>query len=167
MFAWYAPENIPLLLLDDGIAPEAERVAALAALTSVSLLTPSPETTSGPTVTLHRLVQAVMRHRLAAQDAAEATRDAAVARLSALFPSGAYRNPVNWPQCRALLPHVRVLVERLGFSYETLELAELLSSVDNFLDGSGDTASAVALSRRCLEIRERVLGKSIPIRSPA
>ncbi len=154
---WFAPEAIPLLLLDDDNAPAPERANALAALTNVSLLTRAPDTAAGPAVAVHRLVQAVMRNRLAASNDAEGPRNLALARLAEVFPY-AFNDPGAWPLCRTLLPHVRTLEPRCTSDQTVPELATLLNYAASFLQGSGDASAALPLYRHALNSRERVLG---------
>ncbi len=84
LFAWFAPEAIPLALADADVMPETEREAAVIALRGVSLLTPAPDGACGPAVSVHRLVQAVMRARLADRSATETVRTGALAGLNRL-----------------------------------------------------------------------------------
>jgi tetratricopeptide (TPR) repeat protein len=159
-FAWYAPEAIPLLLLDK--ASMIETTEAVAALVAVSLVTRADDTAAGPAVTVHRLVQTVMRQRLAERGADAAAREQATARLAAVFPKDAFRAPAPWPRCRALLQHVSAMSAKTPPADATATLAYVLGETDSFLDGSGDTKNAVVFSRRALEIRERVLGAEHP-----
>jgi tetratricopeptide (TPR) repeat protein len=162
LFAWFAPEGIPLLLLDDNIAPGAARAEALAALINVSLVTPAPEGGAGPGVMVHRLVQAVMRNRLAAKGADAASREQAVVCIAEALPKGTFRNPELWQRCRALLPHLRTMLVRVDPAYATTTFADVLSSADVFLQGSGDAAGAIIFSRRSLDVYKHVLGAEHP-----
>ncbi|HME22259.1 MAG TPA: FxSxx-COOH system tetratricopeptide repeat protein [Acetobacteraceae bacterium] len=158
--AWFAPDGIPLLLLDDAIAPEPERAEALAALVHLSLVTPAADTAAGPAVNVHRLVQMVARHRLADPGTAEATPERALSRLAEVFPY-AFNDAEPWPVCRALLPHVRAIDERLDPDQAAADRA-LLNLAGSFLQGSGDAAGALPLYHRALQSRERVLGPEHP-----
>jgi tetratricopeptide (TPR) repeat protein len=161
LFAWLAPEAIPLALADAEVMPEAAREAAVMALRGVSLLTLAPEGACGPAVSVHRLVQAVMRARLAERSGTEAARTGALAALDRAFPDDTYQDPTNWPRCRELMPHLRTLLEHLGDEH-SLTLANLSTKADNYLDGSGASADAVFFSRRALAAREHVLGPEHP-----
>jgi tetratricopeptide (TPR) repeat protein len=161
LFAWFAPEAIPLSLADAEVMPEAEREAAVIALRGVSLLTPAPDGACGPAVSVHRLVQAVMRARLDASGKSGAALSRAVARLAAIFPYG-YRDAAVWPICRQLLPHQRALVAHVIPNDDTSDIAKLLNLAGSFLEGSGDAAGALPLYRRALDSRERVLGNEHP-----
>jgi tetratricopeptide (TPR) repeat protein len=159
--AWYAPERIPLLLLDDSVASDEDRTEGLAALTGVSLITADPTVEGSPTVSVHRLVQAVMRHRLAQQGNDAASREAAVERLTATF-SFAFNEPLKWTLWRRLLPHQTALAARVPPDKETAVLTSLLDRTGSFLQDSGDARAALPLKRRALEGRERVLGPDHP-----
>jgi hypothetical protein len=161
LFAWLAPETIPLALADADAMPAAEREAAVIALRAVSLLTPAPDGACGPAAAVHRLVQAVMRARLTERSEAEAARAGALGALDRALPNDTFRDPTKWPRCRELMPHVRRLLEYVGDEH-TLALAELCVNADNFLDGSGASADAVFFSRRALVALERVLGPDHP-----
>jgi hypothetical protein len=158
--AWFAPERIPLMLLDSAMREE-EREAALAALTAVSLVTAGNEADVVATVSVHRLVQAVVRGRLAARGEDAAVRDAALGRLVAAFPYG-YRDAAVWPLCRLLLPHQQALAERLAASEPGAGLSELLNLAACFIEGSGDASAALPLYRRAAEGFERKLGPDHP-----
>jgi tetratricopeptide (TPR) repeat protein len=161
LFAWLAPERIPLSLLDDSIGKAAEREDGLVALISVSLVTVETDAADVPVASVHRLVQATMRNRLAARGEADAARDRAVGRLVSAFPD-AYNNPVHWPLCRLLLPHQRAVAARIEAGLETADLAVLLGRAGSFHLGSGDAAGALPLHRRALAVAERVLGPEHP-----
>jgi tetratricopeptide (TPR) repeat protein len=154
LFAWVAPEQIPLALLD---LPTEARAESLAALRSLSLVSLAVETAAGLAVTVHRLVQAVMRDRLAAKGVAEASRSLALHRFAGMFPY-AFNEPTHWPLCRVLLPHTYALVARLTPDDQTPELPLLLNRVGNCLGAMGDAGGALPLYRRALERNERVLG---------
>ena len=110
---------------------------------------------------VHGLVQGVERLRAAAEGAEAAARDHALARLTGAFPDSS-NDPSHWPLCRLLLPHQRVLTERLGEDDGPPNHATLLHRTGSFLEGSGDAAAALPLFRRALEGRERVLGAEHP-----
>ncbi len=70
LLAHVAPDQIPLWLIPDAVMPEEERDEALEALAGLSLVAREPLADGTPAVSVHRLVQAVMRRRL--QQAGEA-----------------------------------------------------------------------------------------------
>jgi hypothetical protein len=107
LFAWFAPDDIPLDLIGAEIMSEAARADAVAALCEVSLLEVGYD--AGATlVSVHRLAQTVMGDRLAERGEAEATAAQALALVADAFPAGDDdRNPSDvrsWPACTALRP---------------------------------------------------------------
>ncbi|HVM86131.1 MAG TPA: TIR domain-containing protein, partial [Candidatus Binatia bacterium] len=163
LFAWLAPEAIPLALVDAEAMAEAERDAGLMALAHLSLVTRQADGALGPSVGVHRLVQAVMRAGLAEQGRTEAARDAAVAALARHFPGGAYRDTRDWPVCAALLPHVESLVALIEADWASPNLGEALNRAGGFLHGRGLLHAAEPLFRRALEVSERMLGPEHPL----
>ena len=77
LLAYVAPDQIPLWLIPETVMPEEERDEALDALARLSLVAREPLADGTPAVSVHRLVQAVMRKRL--QQAGEAAANAAQA----------------------------------------------------------------------------------------
>jgi hypothetical protein len=121
LLAFLAPEPIPLTLLlsigrPSGL-PEvtvrggsllSDPVAAgdaIAALRRYSLVSPAGD----DLVVVHRLVQAITRSRLPAEDVAQ-WEQAAVALIEAAIPADSGL-PATWPTCAVLLPHVRTALD--------------------------------------------------------
>ena len=104
---------------------EIEKGEAVAALAEVSLVTRETLDDGSPAISLHRLVQEVMRRRLgegAAETAALATRLVADAYP---FQTDDVR---NWPACRRLEAHAAAV---LAFAPDTGEAAEKTSHLLN------------------------------------
>ena len=172
--AWYADTPIPRALVMDGAAEVlalAERFGpvmplsgpvvaelrmrdALTGLARYSMILDAIDTT----FRVHGLVQTVERVRGEDEGLDEKARDRALVSLAAIFPNDAYRKPALWPGCRALLPHLHMLLVRVGPAYVTTTMADLLATADKFLDGSGDTFGPIAYAQKALEIRRLVLG---------
>ena len=123
LLAFLAPEPVPLtvLLAGDGAAgrlsPEVAAAVggllgdpvaagdAIAALRRYSLVTPAGD----GLVLVHRLVQAITRAQLSA-DEADRWGQAAAALVEAAVPADA-RLPAAWPVCAVLLPHARAVLD--------------------------------------------------------
>ena len=123
LLAFLAPEPVPLtvLLAGDGAAGRlspavaaavggllGDAVAAgdaIAALRRYSLVTPAGD----GLVLVHRLVQAITRAQLPA-DEADWWGQAAAALVEAAVPADA-RLPAAWPVCAVLLPHARAVLD--------------------------------------------------------
>ena len=123
LLAFLAPEPVPLavLLAGDGAAgrlsPQVAAVVggllgdavaagdAIAALRRYSLVTPAGD----GLVLVHRLVQAITRAQLPA-DEAHWWEQAAAALVEAAVPADP-DSPVAWPVCAVLLPHARAVLD--------------------------------------------------------
>ena len=123
LLAFLAPEPVPLtvLLAGDGAAGRlspavaaavgsllGDAVAAgdaIAALRRYSLVTPAGD----GLVLVHRLVQAITRAQLPAEEA-DGWGQAAAALVEAAVPA-APRLPAAWPVCAVLLPHARAVLD--------------------------------------------------------
>lgn len=110
LLAFFAPDQIPLWLIPDAVLPETARDDAIAALSAVSLLEWEDLSDGTPGMSVHRLVQEVMRARLAESGnredvAAEATRLV----YAAYDRSGSLETPARnthlLPHALAILPH--------------------------------------------------------------
>jgi Domain of unknown function (DUF4062)/Tetratricopeptide repeat len=123
LLAFLAPEPVPLavLLAGDGAAgrlsPEVAAAVggllgdpvaagdAIAALRRYSLVTPAGD----GLVLVHRLVQAITRAQLPAEEA-DWWGQAAAALVEAAVPADP-RLPAAWPACAVLLPHARAVLD--------------------------------------------------------
>ena len=156
--AFLAPDRIPLAIVTADMMPEIEKGEAVAALAEVSLVTRETLDDGSPAISLHRLVQEVMRRRLgegAAEAATLATRLVADA-----YPSGD-NDPSdvrNWPACRRLEAHAASV---LAFAPDTGEAAQktslLLNQYALHLKARADYAQAEPLYRRALAVGEAKL----------
>jgi tetratricopeptide (TPR) repeat protein len=159
-FAFLAPEHIPLDLVAEAVADEDERAEALMALAGVSLV--EHKHAEAPAVSVHRLVQAATRARLADRQAAHAER--ATLCLAQAFPELAYGNPNVWPQCAMLLPHVLALADcyRAG-KHEMPEAGgRLFDLAAGYLHARGAYGEAEPLFRTAVAVKERVHGRGDP-----
>ena len=123
LLAFLAPEPVPLALLLAGDAA-ADRLSAevaaavgdllgdevaagdaIAALRRYSLVTPAGD----GLVLVHRLVQAITRAQLSAEEA-HGWEQAAAALVEAAVPANS-QLPATWPVCAVLLPHARAVLD--------------------------------------------------------
>jgi tetratricopeptide (TPR) repeat protein len=154
-----APDRIPMLLVEGAIDDEGERLEALAALAEVSLVKHDPFDDGTKAVTVHRLVQAVARARLEADDLAQEVAERIVERLSTIYPDDAFDNPKSWPLCRQLTPHLLAYqAASLNGTPITGDWAYLLGRAGAYFHIQRDLAGARALYERALEIFETSLG---------
>ncbi|MAG35012.1 MAG: ATP/GTP-binding protein [Dehalococcoidia bacterium] len=165
--AFLAPDAIPRDLLSGGAEhlpePLATAVvdplslnAAVAALRRYSLLRAGEQGLS-----LHRLVQAVVRERLAAE-AQETWATAAVQLVLGAFPSES-DDPQTWSECERLLPHALAAAEQaeaLGVAPEATSW--LLDRTAMYQRGRAAFGEARVLFERALGMSEEALGPDHP-----
>jgi len=160
LFAFLAPDQIPLALIKMDGANLTEPLAALkrnpfrldeaiAALKSYSLIDVRDEL-----VSVHRLVQAVVRGRLEENEKAE-WANTAVCLLANSFPSDS--EYVNWPESASLLPHALLSTEyaqAMGVSEECT--FRLLTKVGAYLCEIGQYNEAHIVHERAMKIAARI-----------
>ena len=158
-----APERIPLTLVEGAIADEAERTAALLALTEMSLVKRDPFEDGTPAVTVHRLVQTVACVRAKGAGRAASAVERVTLRLAAIYPDDGYQNPASWPLCEQLTPHLPLgRVTDITGEAGSADTAALLGVVANYFRGRAFYSQAEPLLERALAIREAALGPDHP-----
>ena len=166
--AYLAPDNIPRSLIHgacDYLPPDIydlinDTIAfnkGLKELNQYSLVTAQTNTLS-----VHRLVQAVVRDRLRT-DERELWSQAAVQSVNASFSNEGLNNPKVWPQCAALLSHAMAVTGHADAMKVAMEsVATLSSKMATYLQGRASYPEAEPLFRRALEIRKAQLGDDHP-----
>jgi len=159
-FAFLAPERIPLDLVADAVADEDDRAEAIGALAGVSLVE-HDFTGERPAVSVHRLVQAAMRARLAERQAATGHAEGVTNALAQAFPELAHGNPKVWPQCAELLPHVLALFDYYRSGKQPVPEAggTLFDSAAGYLHARGAYGEAEPLFRIAVGVREHIHGR--------
>ncbi|GGT55220.1 tetratricopeptide repeat protein [Streptomyces kurssanovii] len=162
LLAWYAPDQIPPILLD-GPADPPTLNAALGLLTAYSMITPDLAT---GTLALHRLVQALARtpdpddpHRT--PHLVDQARTHATTQLYTALPA-TWDNPATWPTWRTLLPHIEALAVHAPADTDTETTAHILGLTGLFLNNQGQLTRAISHLRRALADDMRVLGEDHP-----
>jgi tetratricopeptide (TPR) repeat protein len=110
LLAFFAPDKIPLWLIPEDVLSEKQREDALAALTSVSLAAHDNLPDGAPAVSVHRLVQEVMRGRLRNSGRFEDAAALAIRLIHAAYDASnsfesAPRNTAWLPHALAAVPH--------------------------------------------------------------
>jgi hypothetical protein len=161
MTAYLAPEPVPRCffrtLADTSTAGQKRVDDAVAALHSYSLVN-----ATGDAVSVHRLVQKVVRDRLAADGQQAAARHAveAVSHAAPAHPD----LPENWPRWSALAPHVTALSSCLSV-LGPLDRARgigLLNATCEFFLEAGVTDRALGLAQRAEEMSRALLDPDHP-----
>jgi tetratricopeptide (TPR) repeat protein len=128
----------------------------LAVVGRYSLATVTPKT-----VSMHRLVQAVIQARLGEQGERR-WAEVAVGLMRASFPSSS-REVATWPTCQRLLPHVQAVARHAERHRVAGEQAGwLLDRASSYLRERGQYRQARPLAERALEIGEAALGPDHP-----
>ncbi len=127
----------------------------IAVLRSLSLVQRQPETR---TLSMHRLVQAVLREQMSEPEQAEWLRRV-VAALNAVFPDVTHE---AWGQCERLLPHVLTVATAIPDCAGDRELAEALQKAADYLCDRAQYEQAEPLYQRALRIGKQVWGPAHP-----
>ncbi|MFJ6588828.1 tetratricopeptide repeat protein, partial [Streptomyces griseoviridis] len=159
--AWLAPDDIPhSLLTPPGTDPDdiAEAVGTLAAYSMV--------TNAGTTVSVHRLVQTVLRNPQTTDDTQPTPhlqgRDRAEqAVLHSLTPPQGQDTPTQ-DQWDTLTPHLVTLAATRPTAHHNAPLANAYQTAGNRLHQQGHIARAIPLYEATLTQREQVLGDTHP-----
>ncbi len=112
------------------------------------------------TLTMHRMVQAVIRDGLDASLRVHWASRAA-ASVARIFPDPTELG--HWSRCEQLLSHAQMCfywIDRLGVA--TLEAASLLNRLGYYLDERGQYEKVEPIYRRALDIRTALLGAEHP-----
>jgi tetratricopeptide (TPR) repeat protein len=129
------------------------RMLAVVGRYSLATVTPT-------TVSVHRLVQAVIQARL--DEGERRWAETAVGLLRACFPNESWE-VATWPTCERLLPHVLAAVghaERLGVA--GVQAGWLLDRAANYLHERGLYREARPIAERALRVTEAALGPADP-----
>jgi tetratricopeptide (TPR) repeat protein/DNA-binding CsgD family transcriptional regulator len=113
------------------------------------------------TLSIHRLVQAVLVDAMTEQEREQWRRRAIVA-LNVLFPEVRNQGWELWEQCSHLLPHVLIVAANATPRTHTLELASLLNKAADYLGQRAQYEQAEPLYQRALSIYEQALGREHP-----
>jgi tetratricopeptide (TPR) repeat protein len=165
--AFLAPDEIPLEMLGEGAEhiPEplastaSDRLAmnrAIRVLKRYSLID-----VSGESLSVHRLVQAVVRDRLG-EDEEKRWAETAVRLLNAAFPLESH-DVRTWHLCSHLLPHALAAAahaEAREVAHE--ETSHILNETSTYLRGRAEFVEAKAQYERALALAEEVYGRDHP-----
>lgn len=155
--AWLAPDNIPRTLLVP-LAPD--RVAldeALGVLHAYSMVT-----FSGPDVTIHRLLQAVLRNFQAAPGSTPRGRTETERILrTAVYPDG-NDEPAPNDRWQHLIPHLIACAFTSPSGSRTDEALSAYQTAADYLKEMGQELRAIPLFQAVLSQHERALGSGHP-----
>lgn len=165
--AFFAPDEIPLEVIRDGndrlpeplssaVANELEFDEAISALRRHSLVE-----LTGNALSVHRLVQAMVRNRMVTSDRQQWVESAAGIVRKAFPPQS---NDVRtWPICARLFPHASTVTAHCEAEESKSEFgAELLSESALYLYGRADYLGARSHTERALKTFEAIHGLDHP-----
>ena len=163
LLAFFAPDDIPIAFFDSvyefnefnsfGEDPDASE-DGIASLNTYSLVK-----VNGDSLSIHRLVQAVIRDRF--EDQGNRWAELAVRIVTQLWPDS--NDPGNWFECDRLLPHATVCTNHAVLRrVETEEVALLAIKVGFYFNQRGVYAEAEPLLQKALSIYQTVLGENHP-----
>ncbi|MGD1224843.1 tetratricopeptide repeat protein, partial [Streptomyces krungchingensis] len=175
VLAYYAPDSLPRRVLSSSFPSDQDVDHALGVLAAYSMITLDDET-----VTVHRLVQTVLRSTTPAPTPRPRRRrfwtalhrsrpagpphpsEAAVKWLHAAVPSGSPEDVQSWPDWTRLLPHVQAVDKYHEGVSELAALAALLNRTAFYLRARGQASQALPLAERALAVSEAVFGPEHP-----
>jgi tetratricopeptide (TPR) repeat protein len=128
---------------------------AIAVLRRLSLVQRHTETR---TLSIHRLVQAVLRERMGEQEQVLWLKRVIDA-LNAVFPEVSFK---VWKQCERLLPHMLAASNALPDQAGGQELAEVVRKAADYLYVRVQYKQVEPLYQRALRIQEQILGSEHP-----
>jgi tetratricopeptide (TPR) repeat protein len=134
---------------------ELEWNGVIAVAGSYSLLSRQPE---AQTLSMHRLVQAVLLQQMSEQEQADWLQRTIVA-LNAVYPETA---PNVWDLCERLLPHVLTCGDAVPDHVGNLQVVEMLRKAADYLRVRAQFKLAGSLYQRAVHIGEQVLGPEHP-----
>jgi tetratricopeptide (TPR) repeat protein/transcriptional regulator with XRE-family HTH domain len=164
--SFLAPDTIPEELIVRGasqlgsllqalVADPLQYNAALKALLAYSLIRRNPQT---KTVTVHRLVQAVIREHLTAEE----RQHWVIGMLQALQHEFYYESmqTAKWPWCEQLLPHVLTVITRAdAYKQITADLASLQINTAIYMRDRGLYTEGERLLTKAIQIQEETSGQ--------
>jgi tetratricopeptide (TPR) repeat protein len=158
--AFLGPEEIPRQLFGTQLDPPAAALGklaedpftldeAIAALHRFGLVKAGEQT-----LTVHRLLQQVIRDGLHAAAASNRARTA-VGLLVKAFPAEGLEDPGVWPQCEKLLAHALAAADHAEhYQVEPTVTSDLLNNAESYLYGRARYAEAQAVAERALALTE-------------
>jgi tetratricopeptide (TPR) repeat protein len=167
--AFFAPEDIPHALVRENasalpaplgavVTDDLQWDEALVALRHYALLEGGQQT-----LAVHRLVQAITRNRLPADERTQWVEAALKCVAAAFAGSDSPLEPRTWPTCARYLPHAAAVVSHVGNTdHAALDTACLLNQMGEYLNVRAQFAEAKPYAERALAIREQALGPQHP-----
>jgi tetratricopeptide (TPR) repeat protein len=160
ILAWYAPDDIPIGMLNGLVDDEDVLDAVLARLEAYALVARDADA-----VNIHPLIQAVARSTETDEQPEPVfppneTLDAAARLLYAIIPG--WEDPADWPTWRRLLPHIDALAGHFAGQTEEDPPIALWNATAQYLLDQGTHSRAITFFQRALSDRQRLQGPDDP-----
>ncbi len=154
IFTDYVPHLDPAL--QPIVTDQFELNTAISSILKFSLVRRNPET---KTLTIHRLVQAVIKDGMDGQTQHEWAENA-VRCVSRSFP---FASPNTWQKCQRFLPHAYICAELIEhYTIEIMEAAGLLYRMGRYLDDRALYKEAYLYYQKALTFSEKLQGLEYP-----
>jgi hypothetical protein len=174
LLSWFAPDPLPLGVLENANAPHILREAIEIEETSAPQLIPEEafaelaafsmvkriDVQGTPCFTQHRLVQELTQRRISPEEQKK-TILRAVCLLTSFAPKDAYRFEV-WKDWRLLIPHSEVLWQRMKPLNQDEWNTDLLDGLAYYYLGQGRYDEAIPIQREVLHLKTKRLGSNSP-----
>jgi len=157
LIAYLAPDNIPRDLLQSTTKTPIKFNKAVESLRRYSLI----ETGDGM-ISVHRLVQKVVRDRLLVSGTHKEWAENAIRLVNDAFPHDS-QDYTNWPSCSRLLAHALAAANREELQIAFSAAANLLNRAGSYLWKRQQLDEASAIYHRALRINEMELGPNHPL----
>lgn len=162
--AYLAPRRIPLAIVSSAVMTEAERRAALGALSAARLAQSEEIDSRFAAFSVAPAVQKEMRTRLAAASEETGVIALAVRLVADAYPAGDDAGEaMHWPLCERLGEHAQaVLAHAPDDGAEAAATSDLLHHLSQYLFARGRYEEAEPLVRRSGAIHELICGTEHP-----
>jgi tetratricopeptide (TPR) repeat protein len=155
VLACFAPESIPRSIIGRPGKDQVDDHLALLASYSIITLTAT-------TVSMHRLVQAVIRGMDEGQARDLSPADVALGWLDAVLPADPVNDSSSWPLLRAMTQHVESLRHHYAEGEQPFLLCIIQNHIGRALSGHGDYQAALAFDKSALRMAQERLPPENP-----
>ncbi|HZE37909.1 MAG TPA: FxSxx-COOH system tetratricopeptide repeat protein [Stackebrandtia sp.] len=157
--AFLAPDALPRAVLDHHPGLDTDQLdQAIRILAEYHMITLTEST-----VSIHRLVQTVIRHQTDTHQHHQARRNALHLLYDAMPRTSILTEMADWPTWHALAPHITTHATHHVDASPSRRLAYLIGQLGYFYDSQSQYATALPLLERALAITEAALGADDPL----
>jgi tetratricopeptide (TPR) repeat protein len=160
VFAFLAPDRIPMDLIRSDVLTDIQKSEAATALQEAALIRIGTYEDGSPHASVHRLVQQVMRGRLEAKGELEDAARETMRLISSEFEIGSSTDELK--RTERLAPHAICALQHAPADifmspFDGAKNRTLVDAIGDWLVSRGDPKGALACYKRTLNIRERYI----------